>query len=109
LQVEDITNLCFDKVLIPQPTPKLLANNSDIMTIENAKKALSGEWVYIGAFQFKITEDMDMVFKGESCAVVDTQGVEISRYDQDSGKISTVVISGTRCDVMKAYISFQKR
>lgn len=78
------------------------------MSTENGKKALKGEWVRVGADQFTIEEDMTMTFQGESCYVVDSKENRVASFDQTSGRVSITVLTGYRCDVMKAHIMFEK-
>lgn len=74
---------------------------------ETGDRALSGDWEKISAFAFEMAEDMTMEFEGQSCNILDSEGMLVEKIGQSSAKKD--VLAGYRCYVIRARVKFAKK
>ena len=69
------------------------------------ERALAGQWEYIGAQFFEITEHMAVEFKGELCNIMNSAEEVVQKL---RGKGDGEVFPGWQCVVIKGEVKFTK-
>lgn len=77
------------------------------MSTRVGDKALAGEREYIMVRCFEITEDLTMEFEGESCNILNADGV-VEELGPRDGIVRREVHAGYQCYVMHSWMKFQR-